>query len=365
MKDDQRNLPENKKRIHMKISMLMSYSQGFVGAANEIVELEKAGLNVVWVPEAYSFDGVSAMGYLAAKTKNLTIASGILNIYSRTPTLLAMTAAGMDSLSEGRCILGLGASGPQVIEGFHGVAYDAPVTRMREIIDICRKVWRREEKLTHKGKKYQIPLPSDQGTGLGTPLKIINHPYRSEIPIALATLGEKSVAMTAELADAWLPAFFMAEGADTIWGDALRNGTAKRDPGRAPLDVYAGGGVAIGTGLESYRDMSRPGIALYVGGMGAKEKNFYNQVFRKYGYEEEAEEIQNLYLSGKKSAAEAAIPQSYLDATSLIGSEGFVKDRIQALKESGVTSLNVGFMGKTSAERVGHCDALSNLLAKI
>jgi F420-dependent oxidoreductase-like protein len=349
----------------LKTSTLMSYAQGFVGATKEIMEMEKAGLDVVWVPEAYSFDGVSAMGYLAAKTEKVLIASGILNIYSRTPTLMAMTAAGIDSLSEGRCMLGLGASGPQVIEGFHGVPYDAPMTRIREVVEICRKVWKREGKLTHDGKKYQIPLPAGEGTGLGIPLKIINHPYREEIPIALATLGEKSVEMTAEIADAWLPAFYMAEGAEAVWGNALKKGAAKRDPGRPPLDIYAGGAVAIGEGLESYRDMSRPGIALYVGGMGAKEKNFYNQVFRKYGYEDEAETIQALYLAGRKSEAEAAIPQSYLDATSLIGSEGFVRERIEKLKEMGVTSLNVGYLGTTTEERVKNCDALSNLLAKM
>ena len=348
----------------MKISTLMSYAQGYVGATKEIVEMEKAGLDVVWVPEAYSFDGVSAMGYIAAKTEKVTIASGILNVYSRTPALMAMTAAGIDALSEGRCMLGLGASGPQVIEGFHGVPYDAPMTRLRETIEICRNVWRREDKLQYQGKKYQIPLSPEQGTGLGKPLKIINHPYREEIPIALATLGEKSVAMTAELADAWLPAFYMAEGADAVWGEALKKGNAKRDPGRPPLDIYAGGAVAIGDGLESYRDMSRPGIALYVGGMGAKEKNFYNQVFRKYGYEEEAEAIQNLFLAGRKSEAEAAIPDSYLEATSLVGPEGFVVDRLQALKEHGVTSLNVGFLGTTTAERVSNCDKLNNLIAK-
>ena len=348
----------------MKISTLMNYAQGYVGATKEIVEMEKAGLDVVWVPEAYSFDGVSAMGYIAAKTEKVTIASGILNVYSRTPALMAMTAAGIDALSEGRCMLGLGASGPQVIEGFHGVPYDAPMTRLRETMEICRNVWRREDKLQYQGKKYQIPLPSEQGTGLGKPLKIINHPYREEIPIALATLGEKSVEMTAELADAWLPAFYMAEGADSVWGEALKKGNAKRDPGLPPLDIYAGGAVAIGDDLESYRDMSRPGIALYVGGMGAKEKNFYNQVFRKYGYEEEAETIQNLFLAGRKSEAEAAIPDSYLEATSLVGPEGFVVDRLQALKECGVTSLNVGFLGTTTAERVANCDKLNNLIAK-
>ncbi len=343
----------------------MSYAQGYVGATKEIVEMEKAGLDVAWVPEAYSFDGVSAMGYIAAKTEKIIIASGILNIYSRTPALMAMTAAGIDALSEGRCMLGLGASGPQVIEGFHGVPYDAPMTRIREVIEICRMVWRREEKLIYEGKKYQVPLPKNEGSGLGKPLKIINHPYREEIPIALATLGEKSVEMTAELADAWLPAFYMAEGADAVWGEALRRGNAKRDPGRPPLDVYAGGAVAIGEGLEEYRNMSRSGIALYVGGMGAKEKNFYNQVFRKYGFEKEAEVIQDLYLAGRKSEAEAAIPDSYLEATSLVGSEGFVRERLAAFKEAGVTSLNVGFLGTTTAERVSNCDKLANLVAKM
>lgn len=350
----------------MKISISAHYSRGNIaGQVNELRELEKAGVDYIWVAESYSFDSISALGYLAAVTEKATLATGIVNVYSRTPALLAMTAAGLDSLSDGRFMLGLGASGPQVIEGFHGLPYDAPLTRMREAIEICRKVWKREEKLSYDGKKYKLPLPKDQGTGLGIPLKIINHPYRESVPIALATLGEKSVEMTAELADAWLPAFFMAEGADAVWGDALRKGNARRDPSLPPLEVFAGGSVAVGEGLEAHRDMARPGIALYVGGMGAKEKNFYNQIFRKYGYEEEAEAIQDLYLSGKKSQAEAAIPQSYLDATSLIGSEGFIKDRLQVYKEAGVTCLSASFMGTTTEERVRHCDQLRNIIEKI
>jgi F420-dependent oxidoreductase-like protein len=345
----------------MRISTLLSYASGFKEAVKEVQALEKAGLDVVWVPEAYSFDAPSAMGYLAANTERVTIASGILPVYSRTPTLLAMTAAGIDYLSDGRCMLGLGASGPQVIEGFHGVPYTAPVSRIREVIDICRMVWRRE-KVNYDGKYYQIPLPQNQGTGLGKPLKLINHPVRDEIPIAIASLGEKSVAMTAELADAWLPAFYMAEGADEVWGNALRAGAQKRDPARAPLEVFAGGGVAIGEGLEDLRNMGRPGMALYIGGMGARSRNFYNQVFCKYGYEAEAKQIQDLYLAGKKDEAEAAIPQRYLDATSLIGPEGFVKDRLAALKESGVNALNVSFAGQTLDERIGYCEKLRKLV---
>jgi len=345
----------------MRISTLLSYAGGFKEAVEEVKALEKAGLDVVWVPEAYSFDAPSAMGYLAAETSRVTIASGILPVYSRTPSLLAMTAAGIDYLSDGRCMLGIGASGPQVIEGFHGVPYEAPVGRIREAIEICRMVWRRE-RVAYDGRYYQIPLPQNRGTGLGKPLKLINHPVREAIPIAVASLGDKSVEMTAELADAWLPAFYMAEGAAHVWGDSLRRGNAKRDPGRAPLEIFAGGAVAIGDGLEDLRNLGRPQMALYVGGMGARSKNFYNDTFSKYGYEAEANKIQSLYLAGKKQEAEAAIPQSFIDATTLIGPEGFVRDRLAALAESGVNALNVNFAGRTREERVRYCERLRTLV---
>lgn len=346
----------------MRISTLLNYADGFVAAADEVAELERNGLDVVWVPEAYAFDAPSAMGYLAARTERVTIASGIIPIFTRTPTLLAMTAAGIDALSDGRCMLGLGASGPQVIEGFHGVVYDAPVARTREIIEICRMVWKRE-RVVHDGRHYQLPLPEGQGTGLGKALKIITHPVRDDIPIAIAGLGPKSVELTAEVADAWLPAFFTAEAAADVWGDALAAGAARRDPSRAPLEIFAGGGVAIGEGLEHLRDKARPQIALYVGGMGAREKNFYNDIFRRSGYEEAAEEIQDLYLSGKKAEAEAAIPDDYLAAASLIGPEGFVKERLAALRDAGVTALNVSFFGTTRDERVAQCAKLAELVA--
>lgn len=345
----------------MKISMLLSYAGGLKERVAELQEYEKAGLDVVWMPEAYSFDAPTAMGYIAANTERVTIASGILPVFTRTPSLLAMTAAGLDYLSDGRAMLGLGASGPQVIEGFHGVPYDAPLARLRETVEICRQVWRRE-KVRHTGKKYEVPLGQDKGTGLAKPLKLINHPVRDEIPIALATLGAKSVEATAELADAWLPAFYTAEAAGDVWGAALAAGNAKRDPARGPLDVYAGGAVSIGKNREKMRDLARPQIALYVGGMGARQKNFYNDIFCKSGYEAEAEDIQNLFLAGKKDAAEAAIPDSYLAANSLVGEPEFVTDRLHALKESGVTSLNVSFMGETAAEKIKECDALRNLV---
>ena len=273
----------------------------------------------------------------------------------------ALTAAGVDALSNGRAVLGIGASGPQVIEGFHGVEYDAPVTRTREIIEICRKVWKRE-RLVHEGKRYKMPLGPDEGTGLGKALKLITKPVRDEVPITVAALGPKSVEMTAELADGWLPIFYYAEKAQQRWGAALAAGRAKRDPNRAPLEVFAGGAVGIGEGLEGMRGMGRGMTALYVGGMGARGKNFYNEVFASYGFEKEAKEIQDLYLDGKKEAAAAAIPDSFIEATTLIGPEGFVKDRLAVLKESGVTTLNVALTGNTTEERVRTLDKLRNLV---
>lgn len=327
----------------MKLSMQIGYSGGFAESVAQIQALEKVGMDLVYVAEAYGYDAVTMMGYIAAKTDTIQIASGILPIYTRTPTLLAMTAAGLDEISNGRAVLGLGASGPQVIEGFHGVAYDAPIGRTREIIDICRKVWRRDEPVVHDGRYYKLPLPADQGTGLGKPLKIITHPRRPSIPIHVASLGPKNVQMTAELADGWLPILFHPDKADEIWGPDVAAGTAKRSADLPPLDVIAGGILAIGPEdtVKGLRDINRAMIALYVGGMGARGKNFYNTLFTRYGYEAEAKEIQDLYLEGKKAEAAAAIPESFLLETSLVGEEGFVRDQIAKFKAAGVTMLNV------------------------
>ena len=324
----------------MRLSMQMPYAGGFEQSISQVIELEKAGLDIVWVAEAYGFDAVSVMGYLAARTERLQIGSGILPIYSRTPTLTAMTAAGVDYVSGGRHILGLGASGPQVIEGWHGVPYDRPLARTREIVDICRQVWKRE-RVTYDGDCYTLPLPPEQGTGLGKPLKMITHPVREQIPIYIASLGPKNVELTAELAEGWLPILYVPEKAKDVWGDSLAAGLAKRDPSLGPLEISAGGMVAVGDDVSGVRDMARPMVALYVGGMGAKGKNFYNALARRYGYEQEAENIQDLYLDGKKQEAAAAVPAELLEKTNLVGPEGYVKERIQAMAESGVTVLSI------------------------
>ncbi len=327
----------------MKISTMLSYSGGFKQAAQQVVEMEKAGLDLVWVAEAYGFDSPSLMGYLAALTEKVEIGAAILPIYTRTPTLIAMTAAGVDALSDGRFHLGLGASGPQVIEGFHGVPYTNPLGRTREIVEICRDVWRRESPLVHQGKNFTLPLPPEQGTGLGKPLKIIAHPVRPAIPVWIASLGEKNVSLTAEIADGWIPILFIPERAKDVWGDALAAGRAKRDPALGELMITAGGLLAIGEGEEivALRELQRSMVALYVGGMGAKGKNFYNELAIRYGYEKEAEVIQDLYLDGKKREAEAAVPEEFLELTTLCGPKSYVAERIAAFKAAGVTHLQV------------------------
>ncbi|MEV0201473.1 LLM class F420-dependent oxidoreductase [Nonomuraea sp. NPDC050691] len=335
----------------MRIGMALNYSGGFKETVAELGDYEKAGLDIVFVAEAYSFDAVSQMGYIAARTERLEIASGILPIYSRTPTLLAMTAAGMDYVSGGRFTLGIGASGPQVIEGFHGVPYTAPLGRTREVIEICRQVWRRE-RVEYEGRHYTLPLPADQGTGLGKPLKLINHPVRPRIPVVVAAIGPKNVELAAELAEGWEPIFYMPEKAGSVWGEALAAGKAKRDPELGELDVIAQASLAIGDDVAGLLEFGRPIAALYIGGMGAKGKNFYNDLARRYGYEKEAERIQELYLEGKKDEAAALVPDELLRSISLIGDEGFVRDRVQAMRESGVTTLNVAPLGRTHEERV-------------
>jgi F420-dependent oxidoreductase-like protein len=327
----------------MKISTVLSYDGGFRQAAAEVAEFEKAGLDLVWVAEAYGLDAPSLMGYVAALTDSVEIGSAILPVFTRTPTLIAMTAAGIDTLSDGRFHLGLGSSGPQVIEGFHGVPFSSPIGRTREVIDVCRQVWKREAPLVHKGTYYSMPLPSDQGTGLGKALKIITRPVRASIPIWVAALGEMNVAMTAEVADGWIPMMFVPEKAREVWGAALDVGTAKRDSDLGPLQITTGGLLAIGEGddIRAIRERSRPRVALYVGGMGAKGKNFYNDVLCRYGFENEAEEIQNLYLDGKKKEAEAHVPDALLEATSLCGPESYVAERIAAYADAGVTHLQV------------------------
>jgi len=323
----------------MKLSMPLMYDGNPRQTADQVVGLEKAGLDTIWVAEPYGFDAPTLMGYLAAKTETVEIGAGILNVYSRTPGALLQTAAGLDNVSGGRAVIGLGASGPQVIEGFHGLPYDKPLGRTREVIEIIRMGLRRES-LVHDGI-FKLPLPADQGLGLGKPLKLLNKPERNAVPLWVAALGDKNVAMTAEVADGWLPFLFLPEKAQQVWGESLARGKAKRSADLGPLEISAGGMVAIGEDVKGMLDFMRPMYALYVGGMGARGKNFYNELACQYGYEKEAKEIQDLYLDGHKRDAEAKVPLEWLEAGNLVGPASYVKERIAAFREAGVTSLQV------------------------
>ena len=236
-----------------------------------------------------------------------------------------------------------------MIEGWHGVPYDAPVGRAREVIEICRMVWRRE-RLAYQGRYYRMPL--EGGTGLGKPLKLINHPVRERIPIALAAIGPKNVALAAELAESWMPIFYLPEKSADVWGGAVAEGTAKRDPVLGPLDVIAHAALAIGDDVAHLRDLGRPQLALYIGGMGARGRNFYNDLARRLGYEAEAKAIQDAYLDGRKAEAEALVPAEMVERTSLIGPESYVAERIAAYREAGVTTLNVTPLAPTLEARI-------------
>ena len=346
----------------MRIGMSLNYAGGFAETVTELADYEKAGLGIVFVPEAYSYDAVSQLGYIAAKTDRLDIASGIFQLYSRTPALTAMTAAGLDYVSNGRFTLGIGASGPQVIEGWHGVPYDAPVGRTRELIEICRMVWRRE-RLSYDGRYYKLPLPPALGTGLGKPLKLINHPVRERIPIMVAAVGPKNVALTAELAEGWQPFFYLPEKAAEVWGEPVAAGMAKRDPALGPLDVVAQAPLMIGDDVAGYRDLARPFFALYIGGMGARGRNFYHTLAHRLGYGAAADQIQDAYLDGRKAEAETLVPAELLEQTSLIGPEGYVRERLAAFREAGATTLTVIPLAGTHADRVRLIEQAAQLAA--
>ena len=343
----------------MRLGIQLGYSgQDFAGAVDEVVEFEQAGADLVVVPEAYSFDAVSRLGYLAARTSTMGLASGVMQTYTRTPTLTAMTAAGLDYVSGGRFSLGLGASGPQVIEGFHGVRYDAPVARTREIVEICRRTWRRET-LVFEGDHYRIPLPGDYRK----PLKLINRPVRERIPILLAAMGPRNVALAAEIADGWQALFLDPRAAGRVFGEALADGRSRRDPSLGPLDVSVPVPFALAEPTPALLGGHRAQLALYLGGMGARRRNFSNDLIRRYGYPREAELIQDLYLSGRKAEAAAAVPDDLVTATCLVGHPDDVRRRLDDLAGAGVTTILVSPLAGTRAERVKDVAALRRILA--
>ncbi|MCS7294551.1 MAG: LLM class F420-dependent oxidoreductase [Chloroflexota bacterium] len=326
----------------MKLGLNLGYSGARLQLPVDLVlEAERLGWDSVWTAEAYGSDAVTPLAYLAALTKRIKLATGIMQIPARTPAMTAMTAMTLDALSGGRFMLGLGLSGPQVVEGWHGVPYGNPSARLREYVTIVRRIWAREAPLEFHGKEYDIPYTGPGATGLGKPLKSILH--GRPLPIYLATLGPKNIRLTAEIADGWIPAFFSPYRMDVFRAD-IEAGFARAGNGKSwkDFDVVAGCTVILTDDVKAGLAAVKPGIALYVGGMGAREKNFYNELMHRYGYGEAAARIQELYLAGRKAEAEAAVPDELADELSLVGPEARIRERFKAWEDAGVGTLLVG-----------------------
>jgi F420-dependent oxidoreductase-like protein len=319
--------------------MQLGYAMGYAPPGTNPVELielareaERLGYDSAWAAEAWGTDVVSVLAWLGATTTRLKLGAGIMQMPARTPAMTAMTASTLDLMSGGRVLLGLGTSGPQVVEGWHGLSFGKPLGRTREYVEIVRSAVRREL-VEHRGEHYEIPYTGRDATGLGKPLKLMLRPVRDEIPIYLAAIGPKNVALAAEIADGWLPVWVSPTKLREVFGDAL----AAARPG---FDVAAFAvPVAVTDDLQAARDFVKPHLALYVGGMGAKGQNYYTALVSRYGYEDAAREIQELYLEGKRMEAVAAVPDELIDEVALVGSRERVADRLDAWKESGVTTL--------------------------
>ena len=300
-------------------------------------EAERLGYHSVWTAEAWGSDAVTPLTWVAARTERIRVGTAIMQMPARTPAMAAMTAATLDLLTGGRVLLGLGASGPQVVEGWHGVLYGKPLVRTREYISIVRTILRRREPLEHHGEHYDIPVRG--GTGLGKPLKLILHPHRPDLPIYLAAIGPKNVQLAAEIADGWLPVFFSPDRMK-LYREWLDEGFARaggRD--RAAFDVAPSVAVSLGDDVAACRDAVKPQLALYVGGMGARDRNFYYNLACRYGYEAEARVIQELFLAGRKAEAAAAVPDRLVDEVALAGPKERLRERLAAWREAGVGTL--------------------------
>jgi F420-dependent oxidoreductase-like protein len=297
-------------------------------------EAERLGFDSVWAAEAWGTDAVTPLAWIAAVTSRIKVGSAIMQIPGRTPANTAMTAATLDLMSGGRFVLGLGTSGPQVVEGWHGQPWGRPLGKTREYVEIVRAALARQV-VEHEGDHYRIPYDGPGATGLGKPLKLMLRPLRADIPIFLAAIGPKNVALAAEIADGWLPIFVDPERFGDAFGASLAGA-------REGFEIAASVTVLVGDDVQSLRDALKPHLALYVGGMGAKGKNFYNALMRRYGWEAEAERIQELYLAGHQREAIAAVPDALVDAVALVGPKERIRDRLEAWRATPVTTLLAG-----------------------
>lgn len=325
----------------MKLAINIGYSGAQMSLPLDLVlEVERLGYDSVWTAEAYGSDAVTPLAYLAAKTTRIKLGTAIMQIPARTPAMCAMTMSTLDALSGGRALVGLGLSGPQVVEGWHGVPYGKPSARMREYVSILRKIWARAEPVEFHGQEYQLPYTGPGASGLGKPLKSILH--GRQLPVYLATMGPMNIRTTAELADGWLPIWFSPQHMDLFRPD-LEEGFRRAGNGKSwkDFDIAAGCSVTIGDDVKACLAAMKPGLALYMGGMGAKDKNFHNEMAVKYGYIDAAAKIQELYLAGRKQEATEAVPDELCDEMSLCGPEARIRDRYKAWEDAGVTTMLV------------------------
>jgi F420-dependent oxidoreductase-like protein len=326
----------------MRLGLSVGISGSRVTLPMELIEeADRLGFHSVWTAEAYGSDAVTPAAWIAARTKHLKVGTAIMQMPARTPAMTAMTATTLDQLSSGRFLLGLGPSGPQVAEGWHGAAYGKPLADTREYVSIVRSVWAREKPLEHEGDRYQIPYRGTGASGLGKSLKSILH--GRQIPIYLASLRPKSVEQAAEIADGWLPFFFSPKRL-SVYRSALDAGFAKAGGGKSleTFDIAPPVTVIQGDDVKACLDAIKPVLALYVGGMGARGKNFYNEIISRYGFAEAAKKIQDLYLDGKKNEAIDAVPDELADEVSLCGPKERIRDRLAEWKESRITTMILG-----------------------
>lgn len=325
----------------MKLALHLSYSGPTLKLdMPKVLEAERLGFDSVWTAEAYGSDAVTPAAWIAARTERLHVGTAIMQIPGRTPAMAAMTAMTLDALSGGRFRLGLGVSGPQVVEGWHGQPFGKPLVKTREYVEIVRAILRREKPLEFRGTYYQIPYSGPDATGLGKPLRSILH-GRAELPIYLAAIGPKNVALAAEIADGWIPTFFAPRHLKLFRG-WLEEGFRARGRAPATFDIMPSVAVVVGDDVSACRAQVKARLALYVGGMGARRRNFYNELVQRYRYEEAARTIQDLYLSGRKAEAEAAVPDALVDEVALCGPRERIRERLTEWKAAGVTTLMVG-----------------------
>ena len=327
----------------MRLGLMVGYSGGRIDLPLDLIlEADRLGYHAVWTSEAYGSDCITPLAWIGALTKQIKLGTGIMQMPARSPAMTAMTAMTLDQLSGGRVLLGLGLSGPQVVEGWHGRPYGKPLAKTREYVAIVRQILERDAPLVHQGEHYQIPYGGDDATGLGKPLKSILH-GRADMPIYLASIGPKNVALTAEIADGWLPMLFSPAHYQETYAAAVEAGYAKAADGKRQndFDIAPSATVVIDDDLEPARNQIKPVLALYIGGMGAKGRNFYYDLACRYGFEAAADTIQDLFLQGRKGEAIMAVPDALVDAVALVGSKARIRDRLQLWRDSPVTTLNV------------------------